>query len=168
MKRDPTVKRSISTKSPTERAADKTLTRLVAMPIVELRVLYREVYRDDPPPAYGPDLVRRSIAHRHQEKISGGLSRPAQSMLGSMTKTMMAKPTGRLELPRHIKPGSELVRTWKGTTHRVQVKADGFAYDGRPYASLSEIASHITGTNWNGPRFFGLRPKQEEAPGNGK
>lgn len=138
------------------------------MPIVELRVLYREVFRRDPPPAFGPDLIRRSIAHRHQEKSCGGLSRPVQCLLANMTKAMMAKPNGRLELPRHIKSGSELVRTWKGATHRVQVKGDGFAYGGKPYASLSEIASHITGTKWNGPLFFGLRSKPEGATANGK
>lgn len=168
MKRDPTAKRLSSTRPPTERTVDKTLIRLAAMPIIELRVLYREVFRRDPPPAFGPDLIRRSIAHRHQEKRCGGLSRPAKTLLGSMTKAMMAKPNGRLELPRHIKSGSELVRTWKGATHRVQVKDDSFAYGGRPYASLSEIASHITGTKWNGPLFFGLRTKAKGATANGK
>ena len=168
MKRGLTAKRSNSTGPPTERAVDKTLIRLATMPIVELRGLYREVFRQDPPAAFGPDLLRRSIAHRHQEKVRGGLSRRAQSLLGNMTKAMIAKPNGRLELPRHIKPGSELVRTWKGATHRVQVKGNGFAYDGKPYASLSEIASHITGTKWNGPLFFGLRTKAEGATANGK
>ena len=70
---------------------------------------------------------------------------------------LIAKPSGRLELPRRIKPGSELVRTWKGKSYRVMVMTDGFAHDGRTFTSLSEIASEITGTNWNGPRFFGLR-----------
>ena len=75
----------------------------------------------------------------------------------------MAKPNGRLELPRRIKPGSELVRTWKRKTYRVMVMADGFAHDGKTFASLSEIASEITGTKWNGPRFFGLRTKTKES-----
>jgi hypothetical protein len=61
------------------------------------------------------------------------------------------------QLGRRIKPGSELVRTWNGKTYRVMVMADGFAHDGKTFSSLSEIASDITGTNWNGPRFFGLR-----------
>jgi hypothetical protein len=74
------------------------------------------------------------------------------------------KPNGRLVLPRRIKPGSELMRTWKKRTYRVMVMAGGFAYDGKTYASLSEIASEITGTNWNGPRFFGLRsPSNRES-----
>lgn len=71
----------------------------------------------------------------------------------------MAKPNGRLELPRRIKPGSELVRTWNRRTYRVTVMADSFAYGGKTFASLSEIATAITGTRWNGPRFFGLRDK---------
>ena len=80
----------------------------------------------------------------------------------------MAKPNGRLELPRRIKPGSELVRTWKGKTYRITMMADGFAYDGEKFASLSEIASNITGTNWNGPRFFGLRSSSSKADGDGR
>jgi hypothetical protein len=66
-------------------------------------------------------------------------------------------------LPRRIKPGSVLVREWKGESHRVMVLADGFAYDGETYSNLSEIAVLITGTRWNGPRFFGLRSKTQES-----
>ena len=69
------------------------------------------------------------------------------------------KPNGRLGLPRRIKPGSELVRTWNRRTYRVVVMEGGFAWEGRTYSSLSEIASEITGTKWNGPRFFGLRSR---------
>jgi hypothetical protein len=71
-------------------------------------------------------------------------------------------------LPRRIKPGSELVRTWKGTTYRVMVMADGFAHAGQTFASLSEIASEITGTNWNGPRFFGLRSASDRDGADGR
>ena len=69
----------------------------------------------------------------------------------------MARLNGRLELPRRIKPGSEPVRTWKGRSYRFTVMTEGFAHNGRTFASLSEIASQITGTRRNGPRFFGLR-----------
>ena len=64
---------------------------------------------------------------------------------------------------RRIKPGTELIREWAGTAHRVVVTEGGFAYAGQTYTSLSEIARLITGTNWNGPRFFGLR--QQKRPG---
>ncbi|WP_213736234.1 DUF2924 domain-containing protein [Bradyrhizobium sp. dw_411] len=141
----------------TDPAVDAELDRLPDTPIVELRRRYRELFKAEPPKAFGPDLLRRSIAHRIQEKAYGGLSAPTRRLLDQLVKAALAKPNGQLELPRRIKPGSELVRTWKGRTYRVVVKADGFAYDGKTYAGLSEIASTITGTRWNGPRFFGLR-----------
>jgi hypothetical protein len=141
----------------TDPAVEAELDRLAVMPIAQLRIRYCEVFRTDPPKAFGPDLLRRSIAYRIQEKAYGGLSRSTQRLLDQMIKTYAAKPNGKIVLPRRIKPGSELVRTWKGKSYRVMVMAKGFALGGKTFASLSEIASEITGTRWNGPRFFGLR-----------
>ena len=148
---------------PADPAVEDELDRLPVMPIAQLRVRYREVFRTEPPKAFGPDLLRRSIAHRIQEKAYGGLSRSAQRLLDQMIKAYAAKPDGKLALPRRIKPGSVLVREWKGKSYRVMVLADGFAYDGKTFGNLSEIASLITGVRWNGPRFFGLRSKTEES-----
>jgi Protein of unknown function (DUF2924) len=142
-------------------AVEAELDRLPTVAIAELRKRYHEVFRTEPPKAFGPDLLRRSIAHRIQEKAYGGLPASTRRLLDQLVKAAKAKPNGRLELPRRIKPGSELVRTWKGKSYRVMVMADGFAHDGKTFASLSEIAFEITGTRWNGPRFFGLR-----SPGN--
>ncbi len=60
---------------------------------------------------------------------------------------------------RSLKPGTILAREHNGELHRVMVLDDGFAWNGATYRSLSEVARAITGTNWNGPRFFGLRDK---------
>ena len=133
------------------------LERLPKMSIVTLRSRYRELFRTDAPKAFGPDLLRRSIARRIQERTYGGLSRDHQRLLDQLVRAAQAKPNGRLELPRRIKPGSELVRTWNRRTYRVVVMEKGFAWEGRSYSSLSQIAFEITGTKWNGPRFFGLR-----------
>jgi Protein of unknown function (DUF2924) len=138
-------------------AVEAELDRLPAMTIADLRKRYRELFRAEPPKAFGPDLLRRSIAHTIQEKAYGGLPPTTRRLLDQMVKAASVKPNGRLELPRRIKPGSELVRTWKRRTYRVTVMADGFAYGSKTFASLSEIATAITGTRWNGPRFFGLR-----------
>ena len=138
-------------------AVEAELDRLSTMPIVELRKRYRALLRTEPPKAFGPDLLRRSIAHTIQEKAYGGLPPATRRLLDQLVKATSAKPNGRLELPRRIKPGSELVRTWNQKTYRVTVVADGFVYGGKTFASLSEIATAITGTRWNGPRFFGLR-----------
>jgi hypothetical protein len=149
-------------KAAADPAVEAELDRLPATPIADLRRRYREVFRTEPPKPFGPDLLRRSIAHRIQEKAYGGLSRSTQRLLDQMIKAYAAKPGGRIVLPRRIKPGSVLVREWKHKSHRVVVLADGFAYDGRTFANLSEIAVLITGTRWNGPRFFGLRPKTQD------
>jgi hypothetical protein len=87
-----------------------------------------------------------------------------------MIKEYAAKPGGRIVMPRRVKPGSVLVRQWKGKSHRVTVVAEGFDYDGKTFGNLSEIAVLITGTRWNGPRFFGLRSKMadgKQAPPSG-
>jgi hypothetical protein len=146
----------------TDPTVEDELDRLATMPIVQLRARYREVFRGLPPKAFGPDLLRRSIAHRIQEKAYGGLSHQAQRLLDQMVKAYAAKPNGKIVLPRRIKPGSVLVREWKGKSHRVTVSAEGFVYDDKTYTNLSEIAVLITGTRWNGPRFFGLRTKLQE------
>jgi hypothetical protein len=147
----------VSSHDKADPAIHAELDRLPMMSIVKLRSRYRQLFRAEPPKAFGPDLLRKSIAHHLQEKTYGGLPRAAQKLLDQLIKTAMAKPNSRLELPRRIKPGSELVRIWKGSSYRVRILDKGFSYDGRSFASLSEIASEITGTNWNGPRFFGLR-----------
>src|SRR5713226_6180760 len=97
---------------PADPAVESELDRLAVMPIVKLRIRYRELFRGDPPRAFGPDLLRRSIAHRIQEKAYGGLSRSAQRLLDQMMKAYVAKPNGKIALPRRIKPGSVLVLEW--------------------------------------------------------
>jgi hypothetical protein len=131
--------------------------RVSTLRIVELRALWRAKFKSEPPMAFGPDLLRRSIAYKIQEEAYGGLDR-ATSRLHRQLMAQYAKTNGgRPVLPRRIKPGSMLIREWKGQSHRVTVMEDGFAYEGKPYESLSEIARLITGTRWNGPKFFGLR-----------
>ena len=144
---------------------EAALNELGLCRVQELRGQWRAIFRADPPEAFGPDLLRRSIAYRLQERRYGGLSTSAQRQLNSLIKILTKKRTGHIELPKRVRSGAVLVRLWKGKSHRVMVLDDGFAFEGRTYNSLSEIAREITGTRWNGPRFFGLRPgkSSEEA-----
>jgi hypothetical protein len=137
---------------------ERDLFELSQVTIQQLRHRWRAIFQTDPPAAFGPDLLRRSIAQRQQEIAFGKLSGTAQRELDRLIALLEKAPNQRLELPRRIKAGAVLVRDWKTKSHNVTVLADGFAYEGHTYASLSEIAREITGTNWNGPRFFGLRP----------
>jgi hypothetical protein len=138
---------------------EQDLAKLPLTPIQQLRLRWRAAFRNEPPAAFGPDLLRRSIAQRMQEQHYGGLSPSARRQLDQIAKARKGTPSGRILLPKRIKPGAVLVRTWNDKSHRVMVLDDGFAYEGRSYASLSEIAREITGTRWNGPKFFGLRSK---------
>jgi hypothetical protein len=101
----------------TDSAVEAELGRLPTTPITDLRKRYCELFRAEPPKAFGPDLLRRSIARRIQEKAYGGLSRTSQRLLDQLVKQALARPNGRFQLPRRIKPGSELVRRWKGKDH---------------------------------------------------
>jgi hypothetical protein len=126
------------------------LAILKSAPIADLRSEWRAIFRTEPPSAFGPDLLRRSLAQHRQERGFGGLS-------GRAIYTLKHKKSGRIEVARRIKIGAVLVRQWKGQTFRVTVADRGFVFNGETFASLSEIARKITGTRWNGPRFFGLR-----------
>lgn len=154
--------RSQSNGRPIDPVVEAELKKLGSMPIASLRTRYRELFRSEPPLAFGPDLLRRSIAQHIQEKAYGGLSREAKKLLAQLVRSMAAGKAGRLEMPQRIKPGSELVRVWNDQTHKVTVLAKGFAYQGEVFTSLSEIANRITSTRWNGPKFFGLRPTKKE------
>ncbi|MBV6486857.1 MAG: hypothetical protein GHHEDOFH_00794 [Pseudorhodoplanes sp.] len=148
------------TPSEVDVTVEAELERLRPMPIKELRALWRAKFKSEPPRAFGPDLLRRSIAYRIQEAAYGGLD-PATARLLKQLMAQYAKVPGKIVLPRRIKPGTILVRQWKGESHRVTVLENGFAYVGKTYESLSEIARLITDTRWNGPRFFGLRATKE-------
>ena len=64
--------------------------------------------------------------------------------------------------PRNPVAGTKLLREWDGVEHTVTVLTDGFDWQGRKYKSLSAVARAITGTRWNGYRFFGLRERKRE------
>ena len=139
------------------------IAQLATMPIVELRVRWRAEFNAEPPKAFGPDLLRRSLAQKLQEDAFGGLPVATRRMLNQLI-AQSAKNAGKIVLPRRIMPGAILVREWKGKTHRITALKEGFAFEGKPYSSLSEIARLITGARWNGPRFFGLRDGKEVQP----
>jgi hypothetical protein len=138
------------------------LARLRSMPKAELRERYRSLFKAEPPKAFGPDLLRRSIAYRMQEQAYGGMDAATRRLLNNLMAQHARSKDGRIVVPRRIKPGAVLVRQWKNQSHRVTVLEDGFAYEGKSYSSLSKIARAITGARWNGPRFFGLRANNQE------
>jgi hypothetical protein len=130
------------------------LASLATMKPAELRSRWREVYRKVAPDI-GPDLLRRGIAYRLQERGQGS---PTSSIRRDIERQIkrLGKDDGGGVIAPSLKPGTRLVRSWRGKMHQVLVLDDGFEFDGRKYASLTQIAGDITGTHWSGPRFFGL------------
>jgi hypothetical protein len=155
---------SMTVQEPTELdpATEQQLALLPRYPTQDLRDRWRGMFRTEPPAAFGPDLLRRSIAQKLQEDAYGRLSPTVQRELNRLVAALAKAPTARLEVPRRVKAGAVLVRDWKGKSHRVTVLDKGYAFEERMYTNLSEIARQITGTRWNGPRFFGLRTDQAE------
>jgi len=132
--------------------------RLAILPTLslgELRLEWRRLYRADPP-RLSRDIMMRAIAYRLQEIAHGGPSKVTQRRL--MTLAAEFETSGRIAPPpgTRIKPGSRLIREWRGRTHTVCVTDDGFEFQGKTYRSLTKVARDITGAQWSGPRFFGL------------
>src|ERR1700724_2169585 len=144
-----------------KRAIDvaKALVRLSALTIFELRGEWRRLHRMPPPMRLSRDLLTRGITYKLQERAYGGLSKAAarkleQAAAGPPSRGA-AKPTPSVSL----RPGTRLVREWRGVTHTALIHADGIEWRGQRYRSLSVVARKITGARWSGPRFFGLRQR---------
>ena len=144
---------------------DAALERISEMTVERLRVCWRERFASDPPAAFSKDLLARAICYRLQEQAFGGLSASTARLLSSLVKP-------GAEPPRQVKVGSVLIREHQGVVHEVLVVPGGFCWQGKTHDSLTTIAKTITGTGWNGPRFFGLRSRrmhdQEEDPTAGR
>jgi hypothetical protein len=119
----------------------------------DLRARWRKMFGKDPPPALTKDLLGRMIAWRIQEKNYGGHDKATIRLLDGLARGEAAK----LDAGPRLKPGTVLMREHRGVRHTVIVVPNGFVWQEQTYSSLSTVARAITGTSWNGPRFFGLR-----------
>ena len=131
------------------------LMKLSSMPPAELRAAWREQYKA-PAPDIGPDLLRRGIAYRMQERQFGKLSASTRRELDRIA-AKVDQGGEFVSGPAKLKAGTRLIRSWHGKVHHVLVLENGYEHEERRYRSLSQIARAITGAHWSGPRFFGLR-----------
>jgi hypothetical protein len=138
-------------------AIEAEIDRVRSLGLDGLRALWRTTFRSSPPPAFTKDLIARFLCWHIQEQALGGLDPETTRHLASRARGNRS----RADRPRRLKTGTVLVREYQGERHTVTVVAKGFVWREATYASLSTIARAITGTNWNGPRFFGLRIEKE-------
>jgi hypothetical protein len=141
---------------------ENEIAHLRGLDLDGLRARWRSLTGREAPSRLPKSLLLRVLASRVQAAALGDLDNKTARLLDRIAEE--ARSGRRLAVPvpdrAGLKPGTVLVREWEGRPQRVMVLADGFAWNGEAYASLSKVAWAITGTRWNGPRFFGLRDQK--------
>jgi hypothetical protein len=138
---------------------EQQLAELSGMSPAQLRAKWRECWRK-PAPDIGPDLLRRGIAWKIQSRVYGDLPTHIKRELERAAESLRRGEELLSARGRSLKPGTRLVRSWRGKVHRVLVLDDGYEYDDRRFSSLTQVATAITGTHWSGPSFFGLKKRK--------
>ena len=149
-------KQSSTREADTAMELDSAIAALTSMPYTELRENWQRLYRSHPPKKLSRDLLELGVAWKLQERALGGLSAATRRQLGELAQTMEAKADLAKARTVSLRPGARLIREWNGETHEVVVVEDGFRWRGKTWRSLSVIAREMTGTQWSGPRFFGV------------
>lgn len=138
---------------------DNSIARL---PLAELRQKWAEYWSVMPHARIGRTMLEKSLEFKLWEQETGGLSAEQQSRLDNLITSYKRNHNFFDDNMTDIKPGTRLVRIYKGQRYSVLVSADGYEYRDKKYSSLSEIASNITGTRWNGWIFFGLKRRTKK------
>ena len=154
----------------TKEEVERELVALDALDAPALREKWKQLYRRDPPPRIRARLLRLGVAYRIQEMAFGGLKPETVRLLRKLAAELRAERRAKLAgsteneavVPRvmsatpRLSPGTQLMRSWNGSTQIVEATADGYVWRGATYRTLSGVAQAITGTKWSGPKFFGL------------
>jgi hypothetical protein len=151
-------------RKPAKPTLEQEIAHLRDLDLHGLRARWKGMFRRQPSPQLPRHLLFAVLAYRLQAEALGDLDPATARLLSQVASSGATLEAARLtaEFNRRrteLKPGTILMREWNGHAHRVMVVDRGFAWSGNTYDSLSKIAFAITGTKWNGPRFFGLRDK---------
>src|SRR5437588_6279368 len=151
----------------TETSVEDEIVHLRDLDLKGLRARWQSVLQRPAPDHLPRHLLFAIIAYGIQADCFGDLDHETRQLLdrtgAKESGTAMSARLISLDQKRtELTPGTVLVRDWDRQSQRVMVMSDGFAWNGQTYDSLSKVAFAITGTNWNGPRFFGLRDKEED------
>ena len=143
-------------------AVESEIAHLRGLDLQALRARWRSLTGRAAPAHLPKALLLRVLAYRVQAAAFGDLDQATARLLDRIADEARSGKRVDVPVPDRVglRPGTVLVREWEGTSHRVMVMTEGFAWNGSTYASLSKVARAITGTRWNGPRFFGLRDQK--------
>jgi hypothetical protein len=138
-------------------ALEAEIGRLPNLSLVELRNRWKTLFGHSAPKSLRRNFLARAVAYQMQVEAFGGLSVATKRRLREIANGVRNGDTNALLGASRIKPGTQMIRQWQNTTHTVTALAEGFEWDGQTYKSLSAVANAITGTNWNGFAFFGIK-----------
>ena len=127
-----------------------------------LKERWRTLYGSEPPVRVSTSLLVQAVAYRLQEKTLGGLKASTRRLLERVNQEAAPRRLTVIMPSLKLKPGTVLLREWRGATHQVTVLEDGVQLRGERYRSLSEVARKITGSRWSGPLFFGVKSARRE------
>lgn len=130
---------------------------LTHLSLIELRQIWAEAWGIKPHAKIGRTMLEKSLTYKKRGK---DLTSDQQKRLEQLVRQYKRNPNCFDENVPVLKPGTRLVRNWNGIRHSVLVQTAGYEYKGKIYGSLSQIASEIAGTRWNGWIFFGLKKKE--------
>jgi hypothetical protein len=152
----------------TKTSIEDEIAHLRDLDLKGLRARWRSVFQRPAPCHLSRHLLFAIMAYRIQADRLGDLNYETKQVLDqTIAKDTGAAMSARLvsfdQRRTELTPGTVLVREWDRQSQRVMVMANGFAWNGQTYDSLSKVAFAITGTKWNGPRFFGLRDKEDRS-----
>jgi Protein of unknown function (DUF2924) len=151
-------------KKATRRSLDEEIAHLRDLDLHGLRARWKSLFRQQPPLHMPRHLLFAVLGYRLQAGALGDLDPATVRLLKQVASDGGTAEASRLteafdRRRTELKSGTILMREWNAKKHRVMVVDAGFAWNGKTYDSLSKVAFAITGTHWNGPRFFGLRDK---------
>jgi hypothetical protein len=136
---------------------EQQINQLRSLSRRQLLELWAKLYRKRAPFGIRREIMVPFLAYKIQENAYGGLKPTLRSELRRIAQTLERNmASGTPPVRSRIRPGTRLLRRWRGDMHEVFVAEAGYEYRGATYHSLSEIARKITGTRWSGPAFFGL------------
>ncbi len=138
-------------------ALETEIGRLPNLGLFELRNRWKTLFGHPAPKSLRRNFLARAVAYQMQVEAYGGLSAATKCWLREIASAVRNGDANAIPGSSRIKPGTQMIRQWQNTTHTVTALAEGFEWNGRTYKSLSAVANAITGTNWNGFAFFGIK-----------
>lgn len=138
--------------------SDTEIGPLSGLVMTELRSRWKDLFGRPAPRSFKRKLLIRGISYQTQVRATGDLSPATKRRLREIAHAIRTGQDDAVIGTPILTIGSQLIRRWRGTSHIVAVVDGGFTCEGRMYRSLSAVAKAITGTNWNGRKFFGIKP----------